>query len=98
MTVPEIVQYSFANPCHLNAADEAARVSGESAWAAADEKSSNDARAKVLIVDDQRLIADTLAEILSNARFEAVPAYDAFDPLDNPSRFHPQSVLTDVLM
>src|SRR3569833_2125603 len=98
MTVPEIVQYSFANPCHLNAADEAARVSGESAWAAADEKSSNDARAKVLIVDDQRRIADTLAEILSNAGFDAVAAYDGFDALDKASRYHPHWVLTDVLM
>ena len=53
---------------------------------------------KVLIVDDQRLIADTLAEILNHAGFDAVAAYDGFDALDKASRFHPQWVLTDVLM
>lgn len=53
---------------------------------------------KVLIVDDQHLIADTLAEILGNAGFDAVAAYDGWDALDKASRFHPRWVLTDVLM
>lgn len=53
---------------------------------------------KVLVVDDQHLIADTLAEILSNAGFDAVAAYDGWDALDKASRFHPHWVLTDVLM
>ena len=41
------------------------------------------------MVDDQRLIADTLAEILSNAGFDAIAAYDGFDALDKASRFQP---------
>jgi len=55
-------------------------------------------RPKVLIVDDQRLIADTLVEILSNAGFDAIAAYDGFEALEKASRFQPNWVLTDVLM
>jgi CheY-like chemotaxis protein len=58
----------------------------------------NQKRQKVLVVDDQRLIADTLAEILSNAGFDAIPAYDGWDALDKVSRFRPHWIITDVLM
>lgn len=53
---------------------------------------------KVLVVDDQRLIADTLVEILGNAGFDAVAAYDGREALDVASRFHPDQLLCDVLM
>jgi CheY-like chemotaxis protein len=53
---------------------------------------------KVLVVDDQRLIADTLAEILENAGFDAVAAYDGFEALEKAARFHPDWILSDVLM
>jgi CheY-like chemotaxis protein len=55
-------------------------------------------RTKILVVDDQRLIADTIAEILSDAGFEAVAAYDGWEALDVAGRFHPHWLLTDVLM
>jgi len=37
-------------------------------------------RPKILIVDDQRLIADTLCEILSGAGFQVMAAYDGWEP------------------
>ena len=98
MNVPELATYSFASSSRLIAADEPPRAPAEPAWIAAGQQNSKEGRAKVLIVDDQRLIADTLAEILSNAGFDAVAAYDGFDALDKASRFHPHWVLTDVLM
>lgn len=55
-------------------------------------------RTKVLVVDDHRLIAETLAEILVNAGFEALPAYDGWEALEVASRFHPDWLLSDVLM
>ncbi|HTV81481.1 MAG TPA: response regulator [Acidobacteriaceae bacterium] len=55
-------------------------------------------RARVLVVDDQRLIADTMAEILTNAGFEAVAAYDGWQALEIASRFRPDCLLSDVLM
>lgn len=55
-------------------------------------------RARVLVVDDQRLIADTLSEILVDAGFNAVAAYDGWQALEIASRFHPDWLLSDVLM
>lgn len=80
------------------AADETARAGSESTWGAANPPKENKEQSKILIVDDQRLIADTLAEILGNAGFNAIAAYDGWDALDKASRFLPNWVLTDVLM
>lgn len=55
-------------------------------------------RTKILIVDDQKLIADTIAEILSHAGFDALAAYDGWEALEVAGRFHPDWLLTDVLM
>lgn len=55
-------------------------------------------RTKVLVVDDQKLIADTLAEILTDAGFEAKAAYDGWEALEAVDRFHPDWLLSDVLM
>lgn len=55
-------------------------------------------RRKVLIVDDQRLIVDTIAEILEGAGFQAVPVYDPWEALDTAARSQPDYLLTDVLM
>jgi CheY-like chemotaxis protein len=55
-------------------------------------------RPRVLVVDDQRLIADSLVEILMNAGFEAAVAYDGWEALEAASRFGPGCVLSDVLM
>ena len=56
------------------------------------------ARLKVLVVDDHRLIADTLREILDNSGFDARAAYDGWQALDVANRFHPDWLLSDVLM
>lgn len=55
-------------------------------------------RTKVLVVDDQRLIADTLAEILEDAGFQALAAHDGWEALEVAARFRPDWVLSDVLM
>ena len=83
---------------HLYAADEPAKSTSESTWDPSSPRRREENHAKVLVVDDQRLIADTLAEILNNTGFDAVAAYDGFDALDKASRFHPHWIVTDVLM
>ncbi|HEX4284054.1 MAG TPA: response regulator [Terracidiphilus sp.] len=55
-------------------------------------------RRRVLVVDDQKLIADSLTEILHLAGFEAIAAYDGWHALEIAPRFHPQWLLSDVLM
>ncbi len=41
-----------------------------------DKAETPSSRMRVLVVDDQKLIADSLSEILGNAGFEAMAAYD----------------------
>lgn len=55
-------------------------------------------RPRILVVDDQKLIVDTLAEILQGAGFEVAVASDAWAALDIAARFHPERILTDILM
>lgn len=90
--------HSFLTGSRFYAADEPAKAPPEAALGAADPHRRTESSAKVLVVDDQRLIADTLAEILNNTGFDAVAAYDGFDALDKASRFHPHWIVTDVLM
>lgn len=98
MTVLDSPQKRAPVAAHVCAADEPAKSTGEPAWNTADSSKRQESPSKVLVVDDQRLIADTLAEILSNAGFDAIAAYDGFDALDKASRFHPHWIITDVLM
>ena len=53
---------------------------------------------RVLIVDDERLIANTICEILNENGFEAVGAYSGSDAILAARKVHPDVVLTDVLM
>lgn len=53
---------------------------------------------RVLVVDDERLIADTVAAILNNQGFEAIAAYNGEEALEAARGFQPDTVLTDVLM
>jgi DNA-binding NtrC family response regulator len=55
-------------------------------------------RPVVLVVDDEPMVADTLATILSQAGFEARAAYDATDALQTAREKPPGFLLTDVWM
>jgi CheY-like chemotaxis protein len=59
---------------------------------------SQPARPRILIVDDERLIADTCAEILEGAGFDTRTAYNGWSGLDAMAKFKPDYLLTDVLM
>lgn len=53
---------------------------------------------KVLVVDDERMIADTLAIILRNAGFEALAAYSGEEAVALCTRFRPEAIISDVVM
>ncbi len=53
---------------------------------------------KVLVVDDEQLIADTITEILKRNGFNAVGAYSGEQALQIVRRFSPDCLLADVLM
>lgn len=54
--------------------------------------------ARILIVDDERVIADTLSLILRNAGYETYTAYNGRLGLDAASKLSPRLVLSDVVM
>lgn len=59
---------------------------------------SKEKRPTVLVVDDERLIADTMAEILKRSGFHAHCAYDGQSALALAIELNPDYVLTDVVM
>jgi DNA-binding response OmpR family regulator len=64
-------------------------------------KSSNGGgrhRPVVLVVDDERVIADTLAAILTKCGFAAMTAYDGPAALEIAALVPPELVITDVMM
>ena len=52
----------------------------------------------VLVVDDERVIADTTAEILKRSGFDAHCAYDGQSALELAIQLSPDIVLSDVVM
>jgi CheY-like chemotaxis protein len=64
----------------------------------ADAKDLGPALPKVLVVDDNKLIADTITEILEGAGFRADTAYDGWMALEMARRLKPDYLLSDVLM
>jgi CheY-like chemotaxis protein len=55
-------------------------------------------RPKVLIADDERVIADTLAMILNQSGFDARAVYSGEAAIDTVSDFEPDMLVTDVIM
>jgi len=56
------------------------------------------AQPKVLVVDDERILAETTAAILGHAGFVSRAVYDGFEAMAAMASFHPDYVLTDVMM
>jgi CheY-like chemotaxis protein len=52
----------------------------------------------VMVVDDEETLANTTTEILNLAGFCAFVAYDGQTALELAAKFHPDILLTDVLM
>jgi CheY-like chemotaxis protein len=55
-------------------------------------------KSKVLVVDDERVIADTLAMILNQSGFEARAVYSGEGALDLAATFAPDMLISDVIM
>jgi CheY-like chemotaxis protein len=53
---------------------------------------------KVLVVDDERVIADTLSIILNQNGFDASPVYSGDDAVRMAEDLRPQLVISDVIM
>lgn len=55
-------------------------------------------RPKVLVADDERVIADTLAIILAQSGFEAAAVYDGKEAVEKAKKWKPNLLLSDVVM
>ena len=53
---------------------------------------------RVLVVDDERVIADTLAMILNRSGFEARVSYSGDVALEMAATFQPDLLISDVIM
>jgi CheY-like chemotaxis protein len=58
----------------------------------------NRVKPKVLVVDDERVIADTLAMILNQSGFDARAIYSGEKAVEMASTFEPEMLITDVIM
>jgi len=58
----------------------------------------NRVKPKVLVVDDERVIADTLAMILNQSGFDARAIYSGEKAVETASTFTPDMLITDVIM
>ena len=55
-------------------------------------------KARVLVVDDEELIAESVAEILRTEGFDAIAAFSGHEAMELTRELCPDIVLTDVLM
>jgi DNA-binding response OmpR family regulator len=55
-------------------------------------------RPRVLVVDDESMIADTVTKILSLSGYAATAAYDGEDALESALLVPPQLMITDVML
>ena len=60
--------------------------------------SENAVKTKVLITDDERVIADTLAAILNHGGFDARAVYSCREALEIAPVFRPDLLISDVIM
>ncbi len=56
------------------------------------------AKPRVLVVDDEQLIANTLVLILNRSGFEAVAAYSGEKAIEAAQELQPEILITDVVM
>jgi CheY-like chemotaxis protein len=62
------------------------------------EKITNNAKPRVLVADDEQVIANTLAIILNQAGFEARAVYSGEKAIDALDSFQPDMLISDVIM
>jgi len=60
--------------------------------------SESAAKPKVLVVDDERVIADTLAMILNQSGFQARAIYSGEGAVELAASFEPDMLISDVIM
>jgi CheY-like chemotaxis protein len=63
-----------------------------------EQQTANQAKPRVLVVDDERVIADTLAIILNQSGFQATAVYSGEKAVEMAEKLRPEMVISDVIM
>ncbi len=79
-------------------ADDSVRDSSAPSWQNENSDGPGQRRPRALVVDDERLIADTMTDILEGAGFDVTVAYDGWTALEAAGRLRPDYLLSDVSM
>jgi CheY-like chemotaxis protein len=82
----------------VHASDEIVRGAPGSFPQNSDSPDPQSSLPRILVVDDERRIVETLSEILVIAGFHVASAYDGWKALEVARRFQPDYLLSDVLM
>jgi CheY-like chemotaxis protein len=69
-----------------------------SSWTGKSEMLENGKSIRVLIADDERMIANTLARILTSSGFEASAVYSGENAIEAARDLKPDVLITDVIM
>jgi CheY-like chemotaxis protein len=59
---------------------------------------NSSSRRKVLVADDEKVIADTLAQILTQSGFEVIAVYNGKEAVESAKKMAPDLVISDVYM
>ena len=59
---------------------------------------ASESRPRVLVVDDECVVADTLAKVLTLSGYAAIAVYDADDALETALHSPPELLITDVVL
>lgn len=62
------------------------------------EQSSSNPKPRVLVADDEQVIANTLVIILNQAGFQARAVYSGEKAIEALEEFHPDMLISDVIM
>ena len=63
-----------------------------------DADTGTEVRRRVLVVDDERIIAETLGIILTKSGFDTAVAYDGQAALEKAQSWRPDALVSDVIM
>jgi DNA-binding NtrC family response regulator len=90
--------YVPGTPSYVYSSSLSPRQSGNSPEEKAGCACVGGSKPRVLVVDDEHLIADSVAAILNRSGFEAVPRYSGVEAIKFIQRECPDIVLSDVVM
>jgi CheY-like chemotaxis protein len=90
--------YVLGNPGYVFSSSMPSRSDGAFPLGSASLQGEHCKKPRVLVVDDEHIIADTIAAILNRSGFDAIAKYGGVDAIEFLQQECPDIVLSDVVM